>query len=145
MTDPNIELLSDYQHVRRKTEMYFGSTAPHTQKVLLYSGEEPTLEEVTWIPAIFTAFREIVDNALDEIAHGFGNRVDITYDESTLKFSVTDNGRGIPIAIDKDSGLDLANLALTHARAGRNFQQRKEVSGTHGIGASAVNFCSSQF
>lgn len=146
MTD-NIQKLSDYNHVRLRTEMYFGSRTIHTQSVILYDEQgNPYLEEISWVPALYTTFREIFDNALDEvIGHGFGNRIDITYDEETKEFSVSDNGRGIPIDWDPIERLHKATLVLTHARAGRNFGEREFVAGTNGIGGSGVVFCSEYF
>lgn len=143
MTSNEIKKLSDYAHSRLRTEMYLGSRSPHTQQVLMYEGDKPILEETTWVPATFTAFREIFDNALDEvIGHGHGNRVDIDYDETTGVTSVSDNGRGIPFDLDPVEGIHKATMVMTSARAGRNFGDRGEVAGTNGIGASAVNFCS---
>ncbi len=143
MTSNEIKKLSDYAHSRLRTEMYLGSRSQHTQQVLLFENDKPILEEVTWVPAAFTAFREILDNALDEVVgHSQGNRIDIEYDEITGITSVSDNGRGIPFDIDPVEKVHKATMVMTSARAGRNFGDRGEVAGTNGIGASAVNFCS---
>ena len=144
--DNKIEKLDDYGHTRLRTEMYFGSRASHTQDVIIYYAGEPRIESVTWTPALLCAFREVLDNALDEtIGHGYGNRVDITYDEKKLEFSCRDYGRGIPIQWSDEHDMHLATMVLTHARAGRNFGAREQVVGTNGIGVSATNFCSKQF
>lgn len=142
-----IEKKTDYQHIRLRTNMYLGSVDPHTQIVLLYDeAHRPYPTEVTWVPALYTAFREIIDNSLDEVVgHGYGNRIDITYDEANMIFSVKDNGRGIPISWDEAHGMHKATLALTEPRAGRNFGDRGEVAGTNGVGASAVNITSEFF
>lgn len=142
----NIKKLTDYQHARLRSEMYLGSRALHSQSVLQFVEGKPQPVEVSWVPALYTAFREVLDNALDEvIGHGFGNRIDITYDPVTREISVEDNGRGIPISWDEAHGCHLATLVMTEARAGRNFEERGEVAGTNGIGASVVNFCSEYF
>lgn len=141
----NIRKLSDYEHIRLKTEMYLGSRSPHTQSVLLYE-DTPVIKEITWVPALYTAFREVFDNALDEIVgHGFGNKIEVWYDEEKKICKVSDNGRGIPIDMDKDENMHKATLVLSHARAGRNFDERMEVVGTNGIGAAATNFTSEWF
>lgn len=141
-----IKKLTDYQHARLRTEMYLGSRAIHTQTILQFLDGKPQPVEMSWVPALYTAFREVLDNALDEvIGHGHGNRIDVTYDPKTLQVSVEDNGRGIPIDFDKEHNCHLATLVMTHARAGRNFDERGEVAGTNGIGASVVNFCSEFF
>ncbi|KKK85329.1 hypothetical protein LCGC14_2774410, partial [marine sediment metagenome] len=97
LIDDEIRKLTDYQHSRSKNEMYFGSRSPHTQDIMVYEDGIPVLKKLTWVPAIATAVREIIDNALDEIAHGYGNRIDITHNPEKKTFSVQDNGRGIPI------------------------------------------------
>jgi DNA gyrase/topoisomerase IV subunit B len=146
MANDKIVKLTEAGHARVRTEMYLGSRDPHTQIVLQYENGQPYAVEQTWIPAVFTAFREILDNSLDEVAgHGHGDRIDITYDPSTMIFSVADNGRGIPIDFNEEHQVHAATLALSHARAGRNFGERGQLRGTNGIGASVVNFCSEWF
>lgn len=146
MTEQKIKKLSDYSHLRLKTEMYFGSRAIHEQTLISYDGLKPVPRSYSWVPAVYTAFREILDNSLDEVVgHGHGNRVDVTYDPVTRDMSVEDNGRGIPIHWDDEHQMHAATLALSHARAGRNFEVRGEVAGTNGIGAAGVNFCSEFF
>lgn len=144
--DNKIKKLTDYQHARLRTEMYLGSRASHTQAVLQFVDGLPKPVETTWVPAAYTAFREVFDNALDEVVgHGHGNRIDVMYDAVTRVISIEDNGRGIPIAYDEAHKCHLATLVMTEARAGRNFEERGEVAGTNGIGASVVNFCSEYF
>jgi len=126
--------------------MYLGSRAPHTQTILEFVDGKPTPVETTWVPALYTGFREILDNSLDElVGHGFGSKIRVTYDPTTREMSVEDDGRGIPIAYDDAHKMHLATLVMTEARAGRNFEERGEVAGTNGIGASVVNFCSEYF
>jgi DNA gyrase/topoisomerase IV subunit B len=138
--------LTDTQHHRLRTEMYLGSRNTHTQTIINWNGSELCAEEVSWTPAAYCAFREILDNSLDEvIGHKQGSRIDVTYDPNTLTFSITDDGRGIPIDWDENEKMHKATLALTQARAGRNFGERQEVRGTNGIGASVVVSCSREF
>lgn len=126
--------------------MYFGSDVLHGQDVVIYENGEPIIKHMNWIPALLCAFREVIDNALDEtIGHGFGNRIDVTYDEKTHEFSCRDYGRGIPIEWSKEFDMNIATMVLTNARAGRNFGEREQVVGTNGIGVSATNFCSKRF
>lgn len=146
MAKDEIKRLTPYQHVRLRLTMYFGSTSLHTQPTLTYSGEGASVVEQQWVPAVFTCFREIVDNALDEVvAHGYGSRVEITYDAASMTFSVSDDGRGIPIDWDEEHGCHKATLALSELMSGRNFDERTNTAGMNGIGASGVNFCSEWF
>ncbi len=146
MTTHGIKKKTDYEHIRLRTNMYLGSVEPHTQNIVLYNELIPYVHEVTWTPALFTCLREITDNALDEIiGHGHGNRIDVTFDPKTLIFSVTDNGRGIPIEFDAAHKQYLATMVLTEPRAGRNFDERGEVAGVNGIGAAATAITSEWF
>lgn len=147
ITTPEWEKLTPYRQVRLRTEYVFGSRDPHTQLVLEYTNDGPTIVEITWIPAIFTAFREILDNALDEvITHGHGNRIDITYDPNTMTFSVSDDGRGMPIEWSEEHQKYAATVLLSDMFAGRNFkEERGETRGLNGIGAKGVNYCSEWF
>ena len=145
-TDDTIVKLSDYAHHRLRTEMYLGSRNTHTQIIINWNGKELAAEETSWTPAAYCAFREVFDNALDEVVgHKHGTKIDVTYDPKTLTFVVSDDGRGIPIDWDDDEKMHKATLALTQARAGRNFGERQEVRGTNGIGASVVVSCSKEF
>jgi len=138
--------LTDTQHHRLRTEMYLGSRNLHTQTVINWDGKKLVAENVAWTPAAYCAFREIFDNSLDEVVgHGHGSKIDVTYDPKTLTFSVADDGRGIPIDWDENEKMHKATMALTQARAGRNFGEREEVRGTNGIGASVVVSCSKEF
>lgn len=148
-TDPKVEIdaLDPYQQSRIRTEMWLGSRDPHTQTILTYT---PSLTpvEMSWVPALFTSIREVIDNAVDElVTHGHGDRLEITYNPKTMTFKVSDNGRGIPISIHPKEGIPQATLALSRAFAGRNFndEERGASRGVNGVGASVVNFCSEWF
>jgi DNA gyrase/topoisomerase IV subunit B len=146
MSKDEIKRLSSYSHVRLRSTMYLGSTAPHTQVTLDFTGEKAAPKEFTWVPAVATCAREIWENSLDEvIAHGHGSRIDVTYDPDTMTFSVEDDGRGIPIDWDETNQMHKATLALSELMAGRNFDERTNTAGMNGIGASGVNFCSEYF
>jgi len=142
-----IQKLTESQHARRRTEMWLGSRDPHTQVVLEYRAGQPTAIQTTWVPSLFTAFREVLDNAIDElISHKQGDRIDVSYDPETMSFSIKDNGRGIPIDFDKKHKQYQATMALTETKAGRNFgDDRGATRGLNGVGGSIVNFCSEWF
>ncbi len=129
--------------------MYLSSRDPHRQDIITYGLDGiPTVIDQTWVPALFTAYREIVDNAVDEIAsHGHGDKLDITYNEKNVTFKISDNGRGIPIDNHPELKIPQATLALSKAFAGRNFndEERGATRGVNGVGASVVNFCSEWF
>jgi DNA gyrase/topoisomerase IV subunit B len=141
-----IKKLTPYQHVRLRTSVYYGSTSNHTQDVISVNDDGMKIKEYTWVPAVYTALRELIDNALDEVVvKKFGNSIKIDYDHKNMIFTVEDNGRGIPIDWDETHRKHKVTLALSELMAGRNFDNRDNTAGMNGIGASGVNFCSEWF
>jgi len=139
--------LTPVEHARLRTEMYFGARELHTQKIVGFDGKEFAIREHTWVPALWTYLREILDNALDEITgHSHGDTLTVTYDAKTMIFSVHDNGRGMPIheipAVGKGPA---ASYMMSQTLSGRNFDEREQVGGANGIGAAIVNFTSEWF
>jgi DNA gyrase/topoisomerase IV subunit B len=146
-TRETLKKLTDYQHARLRTEMYLGSREPHTQEVLHFNGRHLMLHTFTWVPALYTALRELIDNSLDEmVGHKHGDTLTVTYEEDGMVFSVADNGRGLPIAERTQLGKGpAASILLGEARAGRNFDVRGQVAGTNGLGAACTNFTAEWF
>lgn len=139
--------LTDYQHVRMRTEVLFGSRSIRTIPVLNYKNAI-TKQQTSFIPAIFVCLREIIDNSLDElITQKFGDCLEVDYDQKTMIMTVRDNGRGIPIDFDKTEQEYAATVLLSHTKSGRNFvdSERENTRGLNGIGAKGVNFCSEFF
>ena len=83
---------------------------------------------------------EIVDNAVDEAANGFANRVEIVINKDGSA-TVKDNGRGIPVGINKKAGIPAVQVVFTILHAGGKFGGGgyKVSGGLHGVGASVVN------
>lgn len=143
-----IQKLTNFLHARKRSEMYIGSRDPHSQTVLSYGPNGPFAEEMTWVPAVFTAFREIFDNAMDEVVgHGHGTEIHVKYDKNTMTFMVKDNGRGIPITYDDVHKKHAATMAVSETMAGRNFndEERGQSRGLNGVGAAIVNYTSEYF
>lgn len=130
--------LDDYQFTRLRTEVNFGSREVVREVIAGYDGQRMVIDEVEYVPALFTYWREVLDNAIDEVvAKGHGTSVYFSFDPATLTFEVEDDGRGIPS--------NLVQQLLGEARAGRNFGARDAVAGTNGVGAATTNFTSEFF
>jgi DNA gyrase/topoisomerase IV subunit B len=147
-TGADILALSDREHVRLRTQVYLGNTHPATYNIPLLTGDTFQIKEVEFIPAVYKAIGEVVDNAIDEFSHLTSKikllKIDAKPDVGW--YSVSDNGRGIPIDMHP-TGKRTPEVALGSLKAGRNFTDDKEVGviGQNGVGAACTNYCSSEF
>jgi len=140
--------LSEVAHTRLRTEFLMGSRELHTQSVVGFDGKTFGVREYTWVPALWTALREIIDNALDElVSHKYGDTLTVNYDPDKFVFEIHDNGRGVPIHEIPEVGKGpAASFMLSNMRSGRNFEaDRGDTAGMNGLGAAVVNMTSEWF
>lgn len=152
-TAADIEDLSDREHVRLRTNVYLGGMSPVEYTIPMFVNNELVFERFEFIPAVYRAIGEIVDNSLDEFSHINKPNCVLSITAAPLigKYTITDNGRGIPIeqkADRKNKKVWVPELVLSRLRSGRNFKDDKKrlgLRGVNGVGASCTNFCSSSF
>ena len=121
----DLSQLKGLEAVRKKPGMYIGGTDER---------------------ALHHCVSEVLDNSVDEHLAGYCDKIEVTIHVDG-SISIRDNGRGIPVDINKDSGLPGVELVLTTLHSGGKYGQGgyKFSGGTHGVGAKCVNAVSEWF
>lgn len=144
----DIRILSDRDHVRLRLPVYAGNTKTTEYEVPLFINGGIEIKNIEFIPAVYKCINEIIDNSLDEFTKcgKTDNILTITSNSNSGEFTISDNGRGVPIDMH-ETGRYTPELVFSSLRSGRNFTEHNDVGviGMNGMGASITCFCSTLF
>lgn len=147
-TGKDIQVLTDREHVRLRTNVYLGNMNKVSYPYPKLSPGKFSIEHYEFVPAVFKAVGEIYDNAIDEFTKikTTNKLLTLISDPEKGEHLIADNGRGIPIDMHV-TGKYTPEVALGSLRSGRNFSDEKEagVIGANGVGSACTNFCSTSF
>lgn len=124
--DNSIQVLNDIDHIKLRYGMYISDNGP------------------------MQLFSEVLDNSLDEMGEGHGNEIIVNVDTKLNKYTVIDNGRGIPIGMKKlETGeeKEILEVICTKANSSGKFNTNsyKYSAGINGLGITITNALSEQF
>src|SRR5580704_3435161 len=124
-TGKDIEVLEGLEAVRRRPSMYIGGI------------DSRGLHHLIW---------EIVDNSVDEYLAKAADKITATLHKDGSSFTVSDNGRGIPVDKHPKAKISTLELILTTLHSGGKFSNKNYArsGGLHGVGSSVVNALSSE-
>jgi DNA gyrase/topoisomerase IV subunit B len=143
----DIQTLGELEYVLKRPGIYIGSIKEELVEKYMYEGTKMVKKTVPFIPGLIKIIEEVIDNSIDESIEtnfAFANKISVNYDNGVI--TVKDNGRGLPIAVDKSTGKNVVENIFTELRTGSNFDDEKraekEKKGMNGVGVSLTNIFS---
>jgi DNA gyrase/topoisomerase IV subunit B len=147
MIKNEIKILSDKEHIIKRSGMYIGSSANEEHERFVFG----QFQKIKYVPGLVKIIDEIIDNSIDEAIRTnfqFANKIDVTVSPHLV--SVSDNGRGIPqstVTTPEGEQIPGPVAAWTRPKAGGNFgdDSERKTGGMNGVGSSLTNIFSTVF
>lgn len=167
MAQKEARQLTDRQHCREKVGVYLGG-GQESENPFISGMSDSELQKLGKETTLYTAFREAIDNSLDMMIEGDATETyifkdktanptnikkigskDISKIKTWYRYTVGDNGSGIPIRLMKNVNTGekqtTADNVVSNLKSGTKFKKDKSLIGTNGMGVSCTNFTSLTF
>lgn len=150
-----IEVIDQDSHILMRPTMYVGAVNPQEEKIQIVENGKLVFKQKNYSVGFYKILDEVIDNAIDEAKRCYAQdylmkEINISINTETNLATVKDTGMGFHngLKINKKSGLNNIETAMSNLRAGSNFKNDEtEVSliGTNGVGVSCTNVLSDYF
>lgn len=146
----DIVQLSPVEHCLHRAPMYIGSTAEEVIPSYVYEDNKIVIKELAQIPGILKLYDEVLTNAVDEgirTDFQYANKIKVTFNKEEGSVTIEDNGRGLPIEKDPETGIYTPEQIYTNLNAGSNFDDENKamLAGMNGVGGSLAAIFSKKF
>ena len=142
---------TDKQHVLDNPGMYIGSVELVNTNIWVFSGADEKIlqKNITYIPALYKLFDEVIVNARDHVIRMIQSNntdkklvtsIDITINETTGMITIANDGNGVDVVKHPTEGIWIPELIFANLRSSTNYDknEKKVVGGSNGIGSKAV-------
>ena len=142
---------TDKQHVLDNPGMYIGSVELVNTNIWVFSGADEKIlqKNITYIPALYKLFDEVIVNARDHVIRMIQSNnpdkklvtsIDITINENTGMITISNDGNGVDVVKHPTEGIWIPELIFANLRSSTNYDknEKKVVGGSNGIGSKAV-------
>ena len=150
--DSKYKKFTQIEHVLKKPGMYVGSVEAEQSNQWLYNNEKSIMEnrEITYVPALYKIFDEILVNAIDQKSRNEDpplRKIKIDIDKETGSITICNDGKGIPIEWSEKNEMYVPELIFGNLLTSSNYDDKEErvVGGTHGLGAKLTAIFSTLF
>ena len=140
--DLKYKKFTQIEHVLKKPGMYVGSVEAEQSNQWLYNNEKSIMEnrEITYVPALYKIFDEILVNAIDQKSRNEDpplKKIKVDIDKETGSIIICNDGKGIPIEWSEKNEMYVPELIFDNLLTSSNYDDKEErvVGGTHGLGA----------
>merc|ERR1740129_1799407 len=139
------------EHILLRPDTYVGSVEKQEDTVWVWNGEIGKMEQqdISYVPALYKIFDEILVNAADNLQRPNSGTTEIRVeiDPKHKRIKVWNNGKGIPIQIHKKHKVFVPELVFGHLLTSDNYDdsEKKVTGGRNGFGAKLTNVFSRRF